>query len=65
MNDELNRFSSENPCLITCPYCNSQMDYGKVAANMHRGEEDVVPCLACKKFLRLTSLGSALRVEKL
>lgn len=65
MNDELNRFSSENACLITCPYCNSQMDYGKVAANMHRGEESVEACLVCKHFIRLTGLDGALKVEKM
>lgn len=41
------------------------MDYGKLNTNMHRGEEDYVLCLACKKFLRLISLDSALTVEKM
>lgn len=65
MNADLSLFSSENPCFIICPYCNTQMDYGKINANMHRGEEDVVPCLACKKFLRLISLDGAFTVAKL
>ena len=64
MNTDLNLFSSENLCFIIYPYCNTQMDYGKINANMHRGEEDVVPCLACKKLLRLISLDSALTVRE-
>lgn len=65
MNTDSNLFSSENPCFIICPYCNTQMDYGKLNTNMHRGEEDYVLCLACKKFLRLTSLDGAFTVAKM
>ena len=36
------------------------MDYGKVAANMHRGEESVEACLVCKHFIRFTGLDGAL-----
>lgn len=65
MNADLSLFSSENSCFIICPYCNTQMDYGKLNTNMHRGEEDYIPCLACKKFLKLISLDGAFTVKKL
>ena len=65
MENSLKKLSSENQCLIICPYCNSEMDYGKVNTNLHRGEEDITPCLACKKFIKLISIGGALKVEKM
>ena len=65
MDNDINLLASENHCFIICPYCNTEMDYGKINSNMHRGEKDVVPCLVCKKYFTLTSIGGGLNVNKM
>lgn len=64
MKKDLMKFSSpEHPCYVICPFCNTQMDYGKISAKIRgRGEKDEEPCLNCGKFLDLISIGDGLQV---
>ncbi len=59
---KLNLFVSENHCYIICPFCQKEMDYGKISANLSRGQTDVAPCLNCGKYLNLISIGDGLKV---
>ena len=65
MEQHLNQSSSETPCFVICPYCNSENDYGQQNANLNRGEEDIALCLVCKKYIKLISIGGALKGEKI
>ena len=58
----LDLFASENHCYIFCPFCKKEMDYGKISANLSRGEKDVEPCLNCGKLLDLISIGDGIQV---
>ena len=59
----LDFFASENNCYIICPFCRSEMDYGKISANLSRNETDTVPCLNCGKMLNLISIGYGLEID--
>ena len=56
-------FASENHCYISCPFCRTEMDYGKISANLSRNETDTVPCLNCGKMLNLISIGYGLEID--
>ncbi len=63
MYKNLNFFASENHCYIICPFCQKEMDYGKINANLSRGETDAEPCLNCGKMLTLISIGDGLQID--
>lgn len=62
MSMKLDLFASENHCYIICPFCQKEMDYGKINANLSRSQKDVEPCLNCGKLLDLISIDDGLMV---